>query len=143
MVIESGVLDARTGIEDTTNSGQGIEGVNALLPRGSFSWSLSVFACTSMSIARKPAGLPMAVPSLPFGNNFNTIFLMSKVVDKAASVFLRNILVRMKEMEMNQTKLAARMKESCFAKAMQIDFIPVLTLMANHERRTESQASMG
>lgn len=80
------------------------------------------------------------------GTNFDTICAMSKVVDRAASVFLRSILMRMKELGLNQTTLAARMKASRpyvskvlngdvsvtlrtasrFAKALQMDFIPVL-----------------
>jgi len=72
---------------------------------------------------------------------------MSKVVDKAASVFLRTVLMRMKELGLNQTMLAERMNASRpyvtkvlngdvsvtlrtasrFAKALQMDFIPVLT----------------
>jgi len=72
---------------------------------------------------------------------------MSKVIDKAGSAFLRSVLVRMKELGLNKTALAERMHASRpyvtkvlngdvsvtlrtasrFAKALQMDFIPVLT----------------
>lgn len=76
---------------------------------------------------------------------------MGKVLDKAASLFLRSVLIRMKELGLSQTTLAARMKASRpyvakvlkgdvsvtlrtasrFAKALQMDFIPVLAPKSN------------
>jgi len=70
-----------------------------------------------------------------------------KLVDKVGSAFLRRILRRMKELGVNNTELARRMKVSrpyitkaltgdvnftfataCrFAKALQMDFVPTLT----------------
>jgi len=70
-----------------------------------------------------------------------------KTADRAASVFLRAVIVRMKELGFSQSVLAQRMKASRpyvtkvlngdisvsfrtatrFAKALQMDFIPVLT----------------
>lgn len=70
-----------------------------------------------------------------------------KAVDREASVFLRAVLLRMKELGLNQTTLAQRMKASRpyvtkvlngdvsvtlrtasrFAHALQMDFVPMLT----------------
>lgn len=72
---------------------------------------------------------------------------MMKEIDRAASIFLRAVLRRMKDLGLNQTSLAARMNASRpyvtkvlngdvsitlrtasrFAKALQMDFLPLLT----------------
>ena len=74
-----------------------------------------------------------------------------RAVDKTVSIFLRAVLVRMKELGLNQTALARRMNASRpyvakvlkgdvsvtlrtaarFAKALQMDFTPVLTPKAS------------
>jgi len=70
-----------------------------------------------------------------------------KTVDRAASAFLRAVIVRMKELGLSQSVVARRMKASRpyvtkvlngdisvtfrtaarFAKALQMDFVPMLT----------------
>ena len=70
-----------------------------------------------------------------------------KEIDRAASIFLRAVLRRMKDLGLNQTSLAVRMNASRpyvtkvlngdvsitlrtasrFAKALQMDFLPLLT----------------
>jgi len=87
---------------------------------------------------------------------------MNNAVDHAASIFLRAVLTRMKELGLNQTALAARMQASRpyvtkvlngdvsvtlrtasrFAKALQMDFVPMLTPKTGDSAAVVSQAAM-
>jgi len=83
-----------------------------------------------------------------------------RAVDKAGSYFLRIVIKRMKELGLNQTTLAQRMNASRpyvvrvlhgdvsitlrtatrFAKALQMDFVPMLTPKENAEPGPEMMA---
>lgn len=80
-------------------------------------------------------------------NKFDTLGATMKGIDRAGSIFLRSVLKRMKELGLNNSSLAQRMKVSRpyvvkvlhgdvnislgsaarFAKALEMDFFPTLT----------------
>jgi len=87
---------------------------------------------------------------------------MNNALDHAASIFLRAVLTRMKELGLNQSALAKRMDASRpyvtkvlngdvsvtlrtasrFAKALQMDFVPLFTPCAEDESLTSVEPAL-